>query len=213
MAKSEVKVKGTTVVSAKKKQTKEKATDSSNEIKALESAYRAALAAFKSDKTDKDLRRCKSAAKKAWDAARLLAATQDGGETEQLSCKDCSQMFLFTAEEVGYYAENGWDHRPTRCAGCVEGKNARQDDREKRDGRKENMCYSFQRGECGYGERCKFSHNPEHAGKRKDDVSKRIGFLPIGVCYAFQKGECKKGDKCRFSHALPKAAAAAAACE
>lgn len=32
-----------------------------------------------------------------------------------------------------------------------------------------SMCYAFQRGECPYGDNCKFNHDPEFAGKKKQD--------------------------------------------
>ncbi|KAL9185674.1 hypothetical protein ACHAXT_003451 [Thalassiosira profunda] len=138
------------------------------DLPALEAAYRSALAAFKADKSDKDLRRAKTAARRALDDAR--AATGDG---TQLVCTDCSQKFLFSTEDQEKHAANGWTEPPKRCPGCREARNARADARERGrgtaiDGSKRNMCYAFQRGECPHGRRCRFSHNPEGGGKRSN---------------------------------------------
>mmetsp|Transcript_10456 Transcript_10456/g.11924 ORF Transcript_10456/g.11924 Transcript_10456/m.11924 type:complete len:118 (+) Transcript_10456:94-447(+) len=81
-------------------------------VDALESAYRVALAAFKKDKSNKDLRRAKSGAKKAWDDA--IKATEGG---EQLTCRDCIHMFMFTTEGQVFYLYKYWLHRSSRCKG------------------------------------------------------------------------------------------------
>jgi len=158
-------------------------TDKDN-VQALEAAYRNALAAFKKEKTNKDLRRARTAAKRAWDAAVL---NQSGG-AQQLCCKDCSQMFLWTKEDQEYYQAAEWNHKPQRCRACAEAQKTRRknyqqkveeennNDNEnnicqtvpttKKAGR--NMCYAFQKGNCPYGDRCKFNHDPDFAGKSKD---------------------------------------------
>mmetsp|Transcript_61939 Transcript_61939/g.182982 ORF Transcript_61939/g.182982 Transcript_61939/m.182982 type:complete len:392 (-) Transcript_61939:460-1635(-) len=174
---------------------------SDDRIETLESAYRAALAAFKANKSDKDLRRARTAARRAFDAA-VLAASGGLCAVEQLTCQDCSQKFVFTAREKEYYRDNlGFDTTPKRCKACGERRRARlAEKRVKLDGgggegappdeneeneeggsksgsddgkekvRKKkcqkNMCYAFQRGECPHGDKCKFSHNPKHGGKR-----------------------------------------------
>ena len=158
-------------------------------VKLLEGAYRAALSAFKVDKTNKELRRVKSAAKNAWDAA--VAAT---GKGEPLTCKDCSHMFLFQDREL--YEKEGWDHTPTRCPSCNVASTDRLKDRSKRDSSGKNMCYDFQRGECTRGDRCKFSHDPNHGGNANKKAP------PKPVCFAFRKGECKLGDQCGFPHTV-----------
>ena len=165
------------------------------DINDLEEVYRKALAAFKGDKTNKDLRRAKSAAKKAWDEA--VAATQEG---EQLVCRDCSQKFMFN--DHAFYERNGWFDKPSRCKNCSEKSKSRLADRKNRDSKTKNMCYAFQKGICGYGDQCKFSHDPKGKKKESDDdaenkktETKEVSF--VAICKWGSKCTLKK---CRFSH-------------
>lgn len=180
-------------------------TGDKSELPALEKAYKDALATFKKDKTNKDNRRAKSAAKKAWDAA-VAAASGEGAK--QLICRDCSHMFLFHAGEQEFYVEQGWTHKPTRCASCNESYKARLMDRSKRDSKDRNMCFAFQKGECPHGDQCKFSHydsKKEDAKEEKKEtapveISAGLSIGKKGVCFAFEKGECDRGELCKFNH-------------
>ncbi len=149
-------------------------TGSSANIKALEDAYQSALSAFKADKTNKDLRRAKTAARRALDTA--IAASQPEG-SKQLTCLDCSKLFLFTKGEQTKFMKMGWTEMPKRCEACKSNRVKRlADQRSKLDNKKRNMCYAFQKGECPHGDKCKFSHNPKHAGGiklRKNEASPR----------------------------------------
>ena len=151
----------------------------------LEKVYRDAVIEFKKDKTNKDLRRARTAAKRVWDEAVFKKIQTTDKCAIQLNCKDCSQNFLFTKEEQEYYKdpERNWNHKPLRCRSCAElqkgrrrtsnaidneneQKNERNDDESKGKGR--NMCYEFQRkGECKYGNECKFNHDPNFGGKKR----------------------------------------------
>ena len=161
-------------------------------IKSLEQAYQKALQAFKADKTNKDLRRARTAAKKAWDDA-AIAAAEPG--VEALTCRNCSQLFLFRDQEK--FQRRNWD-KPGQCKNCV-GRDmlkAHARNRSKLDDR-QNMCYEFQKtGTCSRGDRCKFSHARGHVGKKKWAA---IRARPL--CRSIAKGEpCPHGDQCRFRH-------------
>ena len=160
------------------------------EIKALEKAYQKALKAFKADKTNKDLRRAKTAAKKAWDAAVIAAA---GPDADAIVCRNCSQLFVFKDQEK--FKERKWD-KPSQCKNCVGKDILKSQDRSKLD-QKQNMCYEFQKtGTCSRGERCKFSHATQHVGKK---LKEKLAARPL--CRSIEKGEtCPHGDKCRFRH-------------
>ena len=139
-------------------------------IAALEAAYRQALLEFKADKTNKDLRRAKTAAKRAWDEA-VLASAKDGDEP--LTCRDCSQLFLFTVQEQKKYRKHQWDHLPLRCKTCSKQSRERLEDRSSRDSKQKQMCYAFQNGKCPFGDRCKFSHAPKGKKKSEDEDNKK----------------------------------------
>eukprot|EP01083_Nonionella_stella_P209025 758075_1 len=174
----------------------------------LEKKYRMALAAFKADKTNKDLRRARSAAKKAWDES--VAANTEG---EPLTCRDCSQMFIFNVKDQKLYADQGWDHRPTRCFFCSGMFKARRSDRSKKDDRQgKNMCYAFQKGNCPYGDECKFSHDSKFAGKDESeiDVAEKRETSHIALCKLAEICELKK---CRFSPAASSSTTSAKAQE
>ena len=35
-----------------------------------------------------------------------------------ITCRDCSQEFVFTTGEQEFYKEKGFDNEPTRCQDC-----------------------------------------------------------------------------------------------
>ena len=175
-------------------------------LEVLEAAYKNALNEFKKDKTNKDLRRAKSEAKKAYDAAVLQAAMVEcnGTTVVQITCKDCSQIFVHVVvpqakdgseKKKDQTLDKEYLHRPTRCPKCNDTLRNRLKDRSKRDSTGKNMCYAFQRGECTRGNRCKFSHNLEHGGS----INKKAPLKPM--CHDFLRtGKCERGSKCRFRH-------------
>lgn len=168
---------------------RQKVDDAPPDVKILEDTYRKALQAYKKDKSNKDLRRAKSAAKKAWDEA-LIAMNSDA---EVVTCKDCSQVFFFRDRQ--FYEDQGWSHTPSRCETCREAFINRKKDRSKLDNNSgKKMCYDFQRGKCTRGDLCKFSHDPNHCGNKKQQA------LPKKVCFAFREGKCKFGDACKYYH-------------
>ena len=164
-------------------------------INELEKIYQTALASFKSNKSDKELRRAKTAARRALDAAILAAASSSATvETRQQPCLDCSKTFIYsmpgTKQQKHHKRKGQKDNSsdnmlPKRCQSCHTIRINRLASTENRgrtilDSQKRNMCYAFQKGECTHGENCKFSHNPEYGGgklpkKQPGDGNSNIG--------------------------------------
>jgi hypothetical protein len=68
-----------------------------------------------------------------------------------------------------------------------------------------NPCFAFQRGECTYGDSCRYQH-VDAASSMTDASGRPIAVhphLPRGYCHAFARGECKYGDTCKFRHEIP----------
>jgi len=164
--------------------TKEPKIFDDDKIQQLEQVYRDAIKAFKANKDDKDLRRARSATKKAWDDA-VIANAPD--HAEPLKCKGCSQLFLFLHRAE--YTAKGWKEAPSRCEACLNRR--KQQDRTKKDNRNgKQMCYAFQKGCCQRGDACKFSHDIQFKG--------RINMAPI--CQDWLQGTCKRGHNCKYRH-------------
>jgi len=58
-------------------------------------------------------------------------------------------------------------------------------------GRPSKPCRKFAAGKCTFGDKCRFSHDPEDASQSKQ--TKR-------PCRNFANGKCKFGNKCKFGH-------------
>ena len=39
-------------------------------------------------------------------------------QDETLTCRDCGREFVFSASEQAYFAERGFQNKPTRCLEC-----------------------------------------------------------------------------------------------
>merc|ERR1719320_505032 len=81
-------------------------------------------------------------------------------------------------------------------------------------------CHSYQRGDCRFGDTCKFAHVDENANPPEPEFlvydpenlggyGEGVTVAPIntggdatgaGLCFDFQKGKCERGAACRFSH-------------
>lgn len=62
-----------------------------------------------------------------------------------------------------------------------------------------NPCFAFHRGDCTFGDTCRYSHDESIT------LPADFQFTPSSqprrhFCHAFQRGECTYGDTCRFLH-------------
>ena len=65
------------------------------------------------------------------------------------------------------------------------------------DGRDENACYAWSKGNCVHGDNCRFSHEGEGSLAKQSDPYHGRKFQ----CLSWKtKGKCSKGDKCSFLH-------------
>ena len=123
-------------------QDKTSSSSSSSHIERLEEEYQKALTAFKADKTNKDLRRAKTAARQALDSA--ITASQPKG-SKQLTCLDCSRIFFFSKEDQKKHKKMKWNEMPKRCELCKSKRTERlANQRGKLDTKERNICYAFQ---------------------------------------------------------------------
>lgn len=69
------------------------------------------------------------------------------------------------------------------------------------------VCGHFQRGNCSFGQKCKFAHvAPDSVDKAK--VPSRVADSPLQACAFYLRGDCKFGAKCKFQHPKPPVRAA-----
>lgn len=66
-----------------------------------------------------------------------------------------------------------------------------------------NPCFAFQRGECTYGDTCRYMHVDASSMTDANGNPVAVHHLPRGYCHAFARGECKYGDTCKFRHEFP----------
>lgn len=77
--------------------------------------------------------------------------------------------------------------------------NQQQPQQLRRPNKSKNPCFAFQRGNCSYGDSCRYTHDDSlplpdtfHAPQNHH--------RPRQFCHAYQRGECTYGDTCRFLH-------------
>ena len=56
------------------------------------------------------------------------------------------------------------------------------------------MCTFFFKGDCKFGDTCKFSHTIVKT-KECDNCD-----FDVEPCFFYLEGNCKNGDKCKFNH-------------
>ena len=61
--------------------------------------------------------------------------------------------------------------------------------------RPRGVCFAFQKGNCRFGNDCRFSHDENDVANAPPPSN-----YSRGACYAFREGNCTRGDSCRFSH-------------
>ena len=49
-------------------------------------------------------------------------------EDRSLTCVECGQSFIFTADDQTYHAEKGYTNEPKRCTTCRQGRRDRRSD-------------------------------------------------------------------------------------
>ena len=98
-------------------------------------------------------------------------------EDKTLTCLDCGQPFVFSADDQSYHAEKGFTNEPKRCASC------RQTRRNQRDG--------------GYGQGQREMHPVVCAECGKDTT---VPFIPRGDrpvycsdCFSKQRESTRTG--------------------
>ncbi len=83
----------------------------------------------------------------------LNVAVQD----RVLTCRDCGAEFVFTVGEQEFYSQKGFEHEPTRCAGC---RQARKRDRSSAS-TADRLMYDAVCSQCGIATQVPFSPRPD----------------------------------------------------
>jgi hypothetical protein len=84
------------------------------------------------------------------DAAVLIAGAQEG---IMIKCKDCAIQFEFTVGQQEFFKKKCNDSKPSRCDPCSKKNKERM---------KKKPCHQFAKtGSCSFGDRCRFSHEPD----------------------------------------------------
>ena len=100
------------------------------------------------------------------------SATTAPYEDMNVTCKDCSQDFVFTAGEQEYFAKKGFIGKArTRCSACAKRKKQKwgveaESNRSSKSGGGGGrptcggklICFGWQKGSCTHGDACKFAH-------------------------------------------------------
>ena len=87
--------------------------------------------------------------------AKAAAACED----KALTCQVCAAEFIFTAGEQDYFQRKGFlNSERTRCPECTRAKKRKLEGSGKPTCRGRLICFAWQKGNCAFGESCKFAH-------------------------------------------------------
>jgi len=65
----------------------------------------------------------------------------------------------------------------------------------------EEICFSFQKGNCSYGDTCKFSHKPSTVSTPGTDDTRLHGLTSNReICNYWRNGTCNRGKACKYIH-------------
>ncbi len=67
-------------------------------------------------------------------------------EDRTLTCLDCGQPFVFSADDQSYHAEKGFTNEPKRCPSC---RQQRRNDRDGGAGRGQREMFTVVCADCG----------------------------------------------------------------
>ena len=82
-------------------------------------------------------------------------------QDETLVCRDCGEEFVFTVQEQQFYAEKGFENKPSRCKSCRIARKSERNDRGEggggRYGRSDRVMCDAICAECGAPTQCPLS--------------------------------------------------------
>ncbi|HHY19998.1 MAG TPA: zinc-binding protein [Firmicutes bacterium] len=76
-------------------------------------------------------------------------------QDQKLVCRDCGQEFVFSAGEQEFYAEKGFENKPTRCPDCRKAFKAAKNN----SARGDRKLYSAICADCGEETKVPFKPN------------------------------------------------------
>ncbi|MGI5877598.1 MAG: zinc-ribbon domain containing protein [Christensenellales bacterium] len=99
-------------------------------------------------------------------------------QDETLVCRDCGEEFVFTVQEQQFYAEKGFENKPSRCRSCRMARKVERNDRGEgsgagRYGRSDRVMYEAVCAECGAPAQVPFKPRDDRPVYCRDCFSKR----------------------------------------
>lgn len=98
-------------------------------------------------------------------------------QDETLVCRDCGEEFVFTVQEQQFYAEKGFENKPSRCKSCRIARKSERNDRGEggggRYGRSDRVMYDAICAECGAPTQVPFKPRDDRPVYCRDCFSKK----------------------------------------